>query len=71
MKAKVIIAQATTETVEFLNGLVKKMTETTAIKAYPSVDCQAVFFPVDKHDMAFVQRVLTDRSFLFRVENAE
>lgn len=44
MKAKVIIAQATTETAELLYGLVKKMTETTAIKAYPGVDYQAVFF---------------------------
>lgn len=35
MKAKVIIAQATTGTVESLNGLVRKITETTAITAYP------------------------------------
>ena len=44
MKAKVIIAQATAETAEALYGLVKKMVDTTAIKAYPSVDYQAVFF---------------------------
>ena len=43
MKAKVIIAQATAETAEALYGLVKKMVDTTAIKAYPSVDYQAVF----------------------------
>lgn len=66
-----IIAQATTGTVESLNGLVKKMTETTAIKAYPGVDCQAVFFPVDKYDLGFVKRALTDKNFPFRVENAE
>lgn len=48
MKAKVIIAQATAETVGFLYELVKRMAEKTAIKAYPSVDYQAVFFPVDK-----------------------
>lgn len=71
MKAKVVIAQATAKTMESLNGLVRKMSETTAIKAYPSVDCQAVFFPVDKHDLSFVQQVLTDKSFPFRVENAE
>ncbi|MCS3026733.1 hypothetical protein NXW75_29775 [Bacteroides xylanisolvens] len=35
MKAKVIIAQATAETAEALYGLVKKMVDTTAIKAYP------------------------------------
>lgn len=71
MKAKVIIAQATATTVELLYGLVKKMTETTAIKSYPSVDNQAVFFPVDKHDLGFVKRVLTDKSFPFRIEDAE
>lgn len=71
MKAKVIIAQATAETVGFLYELVKRMAEKTAIKAYPSVDYQAVFFPVDKHDQSFVKRVLADRDFLFKVENAE
>lgn len=71
MKAKVIIAQATAETVGFLYELVKRMAEKTAIKAYPSVDYQAVFFPVNKHDLSFVKRVLADRDFLFKVENAE
>lgn len=71
MKAKVIIAQATAETVGFLYELVKRMAEKTAIKAYPSVDYQAVFFPVDKHDLSFVKRVLADRDFLFKVGNAE
>lgn len=71
MKAKVIIAQATAETVGFLYELVKRMAEKTAIKAYLSVDYQAVFFPVDKHDLSFVKRVLADRDFLFKVENAE
>lgn len=71
MKAKVIIAQATAETVGFLYELVKRMAEKTAIKAFPSVDYQAVFFPVDKHDLSFVKRVLADRDFLFKVENAE
>ena len=71
MKAKVIIAQATAETVGFLYELVKRMAEKTAIKAYPSVDYQAVFFPVDKHDLYFVKRVLVDRNFSFKVENAE
>ena len=66
MKAKVIIAQATAETVGFLHELVK-----TAIKACPSVDYQAVFFPVDKHDLSFVKQVLADRNFSFKVENAE
>ena len=71
MKAKVIIAQATAETVGFLYELVKRMAEKTAIKAYPSVDYQAVFFPVDKHDLSFVKQVLADRNFSFMVENAE
>ena len=71
MKAKVIIAQATVETAELLYGLVKKVTTKTAIKSYPSADCQAVFFPVDKHDLDFVKQVLTDQGFSFKVENAE
>ena len=66
-----IIAQATAETVGFLYELVKGMAEKTAINAYPSVDYQAVFFPVDKHDLSFVKRVLVDRNISFRVENAE
>lgn len=53
MKAKVIIAQATAETAEALYGLVKKMVDTTAIKAYPSVDYQAVFFSADRYDLDF------------------
>ena len=71
MKAKVIIAQATAETAGFLYELVKRMAEKTAIKAYPSVDYQAVFFPVDKHDLYFVKRILADKNFSFKVENAE
>ncbi|MBV4242075.1 hypothetical protein LI140_21845, partial [Phocaeicola dorei] len=55
MKAKVIIAQATAETAEALYGLVKKMVDTTAIKAYPSVDYQAVFFSADRYDLDFVK----------------
>lgn len=66
-----IIAQATAETAGFLYELVKRMAEKTAIKAYPSVDYQAVFFPVDKHDLSFVKWVLADRDFPFKVENAE
>ena len=66
-----IIAQATAETVGFLYELVKRMAEKTAIKAYPSVDYQAVFFAGDKHDLFFVKRVLADRNFSFKVENAE
>ena len=61
MKAKVIIAQATAETAEALYGLVKKMVDTTAIKAYPSVDYQAVFFSA----------VLADKCFSFKIEDAE
>lgn len=71
MKAKVIIAQATAGTAGLLYGLVKKIVGETAIKAYPSVDFQAVFFPVDRHDLGFVKRVLTDKGFSFEIENAE
>lgn len=71
MKAKVIIAQAKAGTAELLYGLVKKMAGETAIKAYPSVDFQAVFFPVDRYYLSFVKRVLTDKGFSFKIENAE
>ncbi len=71
MKAKVVIAQATAATAEKLYNLVKRLADTTTIKSYPSVDFQAVFFPVDKYDLGFVKRVLTDNHFPFKVENAE
>lgn len=71
MKAKVIIAQATAQTSDFLYSLVEKMATMTAITAYPSVDNQAVFFPIDKYDLAFVKRMLKDKGFSFNIENAE
>lgn len=71
MKAKVIIAQATVETAGHLYGLVKKVTMKTAIKSYPGVDCQAVFFPADKHDLDFIKRVLTDHGFSFRADDVK
>ena len=71
MKAKVVIAQATVETVDALYELVNSFQLRTSIKAYPSVDNEAVFFPVDKHDLNFVKSVLRDKFFAFRVEDAE
>mgnify|MGYP000727281617 CR=1 FL=1 len=69
MKAKVIIAQATVETAGLLCGLVKKVATLTAIKSYPSVDYQAVFFPADKHELDFVMRVLADEGYYFYVDD--
>ena len=71
MKAKVVIAQATNETAGSLYELVGKFQKRTSIKAYPSVDNEAVFFPNDKHDLSFLKSVLEDKAFPFRVENAE
>ncbi len=71
MKEKVIVAQATAETAELLYRMVKELAETTTIKSYPSVDFQAVFFPVDKYDLGFVKRMLTDKGFSFKIEDAE
>ena len=71
MKAKVVIAQATVETVDALYELVNSFQLRTSIKAYPSVDNEAVFFPNDKHDLNFVKSVLRDKAFAFRVEDAE
>lgn len=71
MKAKVVIAQATVETVDALYELVNSFQLRTSIKAYPSVDNEAVFFPVDKHDLSFVISVLEDKAFSFRVEDAK
>ena len=71
MKAKVVIAQATNETAGSLYELVAKFQKRTSIKAYPSVDNEAEFFPVDEHDLNFVKSVLEDKAFSFRVENAE
>ena len=71
MKAKVIIAQATAETAGTLYELARRMLSETAIKSYPCFGFRAVFFPVDRHDLGFVKRVLVDKGFSFRVENAE
>lgn len=68
MKAKVIIAQATAETAETLYGLVKKMVDTTAIKAYPSVDYQAVFFSADRYDLDFVKEYWRISAFLSKLK---
>lgn len=68
MKAKVIIAQATAETAEALYGLVKKMVDTTAIKAYPSVDYQAVFFSADRYDLDFVKEYWRISAFLSKLK---
>lgn len=68
MKAKVIIAQATAETAETLYGLVKKMVDTTAIKAYPSVDYQAVFFSADRYDLDFVKKYWRISAFLSKLK---
>lgn len=71
MKAKVIIAKATKETAEALYSMVRKVVETTAIKAYPSVDFEAVFFPVDRNDQKFILDVLTNKGFNTKIENAQ
>lgn len=71
MKAKVVIAQATVETVDALYELVSMFHTRTSIKAYPSVDNEAVFFPVDRHDLNFVKSVLEVKAFSFRVEDAK
>ena len=71
MKAKVVIAQATVETVDALYELVNSFQLRTSIKAYPSVDNEAVFFPNDKHDLNFVKSVLRDKACTFKVEDAE
>ena len=57
MKAKVIIVSGSKETEEILNSLVHKVSTETSIKAYPNVDFGAVFFPVDQHDLSFLQLV--------------
>lgn len=71
MRAKVIIARATKETEEILNSMVRKVSETTSIKAYPSVDFEAVFFPVDRNDQKFILNILSTKGFTTRIENAK
>lgn len=71
MRAKVIIAKATKETEEILNSVVRKVSEITSIKAYPSVDFEAVFFPVDLNDQKFILNILSTKGFITRIENAK
>lgn len=68
MEAKVIVAQATPETAATLGGLVAMVAELTAIKAYPNAYNGAVFFPKNKYDREFVERILTGKQIAFRVE---
>lgn len=68
MEAKVIVAQATPETAATLGGLVAMLAELTAIKAYPNAYNGAVFFPKNKYDREFVERILTGKQIAFRVE---
>lgn len=71
MKAKVIVAKATEETAAALYEIVRKVMETTAIKAYPSVDYEAVFFPSDRHDSSFIAGILKNKGYTISIENAE
>lgn len=71
MKAKVIVAKATEETAAALYEIVRKVMNTTAIKAYPSVDHEAVFFPLDRHDSSFIAGILTGKGYTISIENAE
>lgn len=58
MNAKVIIAKATKETAETLYNVVSKVMKSTSIKAYQSVDFEAVFFPTDCNDQDFILGIL-------------
>ena len=71
MKAKVIIVNGNKETEEVLNRLVHRISTETSIKTYPNVDFGAVFFPVDQHDLSYLKRILKDKGFYFKVEDAE
>ena len=71
MKAKVIMVSGSREKEAELNDLVRKVQTETSMKAYPNVDYGAVFFPTDKHDLSFLKRVLKDKGFSFKVEDAE
>mgnify|MGYP006949415664 CR=1 FL=1 len=71
MKAKVVVAKATEETAAALYEVVRRIMNTTAIKAYPSLDYEAVFFPVDYYDCKFIAGILKDKGYTVRIENAE
>lgn len=68
---KVIIAKATDANIDRLQRIVRNFNANTNIKAFPSCDNEAVFFPIDEHDSKFVEEILTDNGFEVRTENAE
>lgn len=70
MRKKVIKVTATDQTVEKLYKFVRHMNENTAIRAYPSVDNEAVFFPVDKYDLKFLKNALLEKGYALRIEDA-
>jgi hypothetical protein B2_07867 len=70
MKKKVIKVTATDQTVEKLYKFVKFMNENSSIRAYPSVDNEAVFFPVDKYDLKWLKSTLLEKGYALRIEDA-
>lgn len=71
MEAKVIVAKATKDTVEALYNIVYKVMKSTSIKAYQSVDFEAVFFPIDFNDQKFILSILGDNGFTTKIEIAK
>lgn len=71
MEAKVIIAKATKETVEALYNIVSMVMKNTSIKAYQSVDFEAVFFPTDSNDQDFILSILAINGFTTKIETAK
>lgn len=71
MEAKVIVAKATKETVEALYNIVSMVMKNTSIKAYQSVDFEAVFFPTDSNDQDFILSILAINGFTTKIETAK
>ena len=46
------------------------MNENSSIRAYPSVDNEAVFFPVDKYDLKWLKSTLLEKGYALRIEDA-
>lgn len=68
---KVVIAKAkNSEDYNRLCSIANRYRETSSIKEYAGVECDATFFPNDEYDLLHITEMLEEKGFGFRVEEA-
>ena len=67
---KVIVAIATDSTANALYEYANFINDNTHMRAYPSVDNEAVFFPVDRYDLKWLKSVLLEKGYNIKIKDA-